>query len=1459
MSTPGISEIAVVQFGLHGSEDHVRRSVVNVVSYELFNGPRPVDGGVHDIRLGTIDHHYRCASCMHEKKPCPGHPGSLRLRAPVPQPIAINEIRRWLRIVCLSCGSPVVDMQKLEAFPASRRFAEAANMSTEGHKCRRCGAIHPKIVKDDEDYISFWETPPAARDAKKEGRKLYPSTAAKAFQRVSDATVEALGKSLDVHPRKLYLDVVQIPPVTIRPGVRNVGASHMSSSYNDVTNMLQHLVKRNGLLPEAMPETIERDSDLDKSLTTLEQIYYDLILGSGSTSVTQGGSGRRGILVGSKPAPALLRRLPRKKGRIRTDLLGARVFYISRTTISGNTRLRLDEVGIPLATARTLQVAETVQAYNIDRLMPFFLNGRRQYPGSTRVLKRATGDMHDVEGLRRDFLEPGDVLYRDVVDGDLAFYNRQPTLERSSIGVHRVKVLTDPNVHTFQHNVSTCENYNADFDGDQMNLWVPHGPMSQTEARYMSAMANWFISTKTSGPVNGEVQDAILGLFRLTRSAVRINKERAMWLLRATGLEPPSFGDAGPDRLFTGRELVSLILEKHAPINYSRPPSFFTEVYSPYVNYDPDEIHVEIEEGRLLRGVLDKKAVGAKAAGGLFHLVARSFGEQRALDLIFALQQLAVDFLDLEGFTVGTCDLVVTPEARTEIRKLVSGVLLESDLITQRLIQGKIVPPIGMTVREYYEQLQREALKIDDGARMRWILESINFNSNGLAQMVATGSKGSNPNILHIMANIGQIAINGERIGEQFGFRRTLAYFPRYALSPLAYGFVTNSYMNGMTSPEFIFADMNGRFDLINKALSTASTGYFMRKGVMGNQSTIVDNLRRCMKDTKIVQLVYGEDGVDPRNLELVKFRTILPALAKLREDFWLDAKAAGLAGTPAELETLQAAADAHFDAVVDDRTAFRHCFLRIENSDFSKPLPTELLMPVNVSRILRGVFITERRRASPSGRAQSPPSADTLLRRLARVADLCRRLPYCHLNDIQERKRAPVPGHLRAASFLMVMQVRAELAPPQLMKLSDAQLTFIIDSVLLGYSTALIEYGSTAGILAAQAIAEPLTQYMLDSHHRSVKEGTNKSGLIRVGEIYGARPVEEEKSPSMLLRVLPEFERDQARVQLVANSIEFMTLENVKQSHDILYEPYGRPIYPPFVQDKAWVEEFERNHPLLRPPTDLTHWCFRFVLDKQALVLKRVSLETIVVRLRAAHPAMFVVHTPESVPSVVIRMHLRSVQFRRGAEDEAKVREILERVLETPIRGVKGVLVAEVKKIVRHAVGPDDALVKAADLYAVKTVGTNIYGVLANTAVDPLSIVSSSIGDTCRLFGIEAARTKIIRETQTFMEDSAPNPRHLMVYAEEMTRLGYVSPLERAGLNAREHNNILLRMANAAPIQTLTEAALNCPISHVSGIAGPLMMGTVPRVGTLYNSVLVDEKFVRENTVSVDDILDSL
>lgn len=1454
----GGSEVQFVGFSLLGDQDHKRRAFVNVKSYELFAGTQPVAQGVYDLGMGTYDHHYQCLTCAHGKKRCYGHPGGLDLRVPVQSPIAVGDTRKWARIVCIGdkdhpgCGNLMIDLSKYESIAAPRRLNAAAQAPTDGRKCKRCGAIHPKVIKDTEDYITFW----AQDDEKTPPRKLYPHSLKSAFEKVPDATVEALGRPLSSHPRNMLLRTIQMPPNTIRPGVKSFGAG--ATSYHDITNLLQHMVKRNGFLPEQMPAVI--DSDLDRSIQNLQEIYYNLILGSNSTSITQGSSGKRGIVVGTRSAPSILRRHPRKRGRIRDNLLGKRVFIIGRNTISGNTILRPDQVGVPVTFARTLQVAERVQEYNRDYLMQFFLNGRRQYPGCTRIVKSATGDVHEVEGLRRDFqLEVGDVLYRDLVTGDKLFFNRQPTLERSSIGVHEAVVIEDPTIQTFQMNVLSCEWYNADFDGDQMSIWPPHDPMTRAEASIMSSVHNNFISTKTSGPVNGQVQDSLFGSAELTRSDVSMDKFHAMALFQTAGVDPPRF-EGGHRTRYTGRDIVSMLFQ-HAPINYSRAPSFFNEVYAASgLHYDESEIRAVMERGSLIRGVFDKKAVGPKQSGGVFHLISREYGPKKALDMVYALQQVAIRFLENRGMTVGCRDILITPEAQKTVHRLVSEVLLESRLITERLVRGEIIPPIGKTTHEFYEELQINALKPNDRELMRAFMSSISPRTNGLFKMVAYGSKGNNANLIHICCVINQILINTERIREQFTFRRTLPYFPRFATDPFAYGFMGNSYASGMTSSEFIFNGMNGRFDLINKALSTASTGYFMRKGVMNNQSSLVDNLHRVTKDTKIVQMLYGEDGMDPRQLEKADFRTVPISHAALREGYHLELKSAAVAGSAEEIAAAQAAVDAAFERVIADRDDFRRIGMRIERSNFRRAMSYEMWVPVNVARVVDGVF-----KAAESVAEEAPTKkpvavkAKDLKARVERVEDLCGRTAYLLINEIQERLRTPIPPHLKSSTFLLNMLLRAELSPKILMRLSDDELTYIIQSVKTRYAMSLIDYGSAVGILAAQAISEPLTQYMLDSHHRSVQGGTNKSGLVRVSEIYAARPVEDEQSPTMLLPIKAEFATDLAKAQAIANSIELVTLRRFIKQFDVLFEPFSTPKYPPYVGDLAWMKEFEANHPLVKPPPDLTSWCYRLLLDKSSMVLKAVGLEQITGRLRAKFPSLFIVHTPESVPHIIMRIYIRASQFKRSPDDEDKAKELLDIIMDTMIRGVSSIMTAKADKNAHTRVNEDGSLGREADTYAVYTAGTNLYGAVMNKYIDPLYVLSSSIGDTYKMFGIEAARQKIITETRAFMEDSTPNLRHLMLYADEMSRTGRVTSLERGGLAVREKNNILLRMAASAPIQVVTDAALSGAKGRVYGIAAPQMLGGTPHIGTLYNDFVVDEEFVAENAVSVDSVLSDL
>ena len=1455
-----------VTFRVATDQDNLAHSVVEVLNYELFGGPdgRPVADGCFDARMGTTDHQYVCQTCGLNRRDDPGHLGRIVSRIPVPSPLFIPEIRRWLRAICLECGAPVVNLEKYGAEkrqrPRSQWLNDASLSTPEGVRCPACGAPHPKIVPADDDHFSFLaEYPAKEAGARPRTVRLSYQQIRAALERVTDASVVALGRPLATHPRALVLTVLPVPPNTIRPGIR-MGFGCGPASYHDLTNMVQYLQKRNLVLPAEPPVALSRD--LERQVLNYHQLYYDLIQGAAGTSPSQGAQGRRGLVMGARTVRSVTRVLSRKDGRLRKNLLGKRTWLISRSTISGNPSLRVDQVGFPVSFARTVSIRETVQEYNLDRLMGFFLNGCRQYPGCSRVTKRATGTVHRVDGLREFKLEVGDVIERDIVSGDLAFLNRQPSLEQSSIGVHEVIVLEDPSVRTFQINVVACSFYNADFDGDQMNLWVPAEVMTRVEAQHISAVANWFISSKTSGPICGEVQDSNIGCFLLTRPRVQVSKFVAMRLCAGTQAPPPDFSYLAPGETVPGRDIVSTVFAP-TPINYGRTPTYYNENFAPFIPYAPEETFTRMTRGRLVGGVLDKKSVGEGARGGLFHLLGRQYGPRQALASLFSLQQVAIAFVGNCGFTVGTSDMVLPRASLLEVQALTASLLREAEEVTARLLRGELVPPIGWTPHRYYERLQIEALKLPDEL-LRPVLTGIRPETNGLFQMVATGSKGNTPNLFHIAALIGQVEINTERIPQTFAYQRTSPYFARFSVDPRAYGFIPDCYISGMSGDAYVFSDMNGRFDLINKALSTASTGYQNRKAVMALQSNLVDNYRRLAKDGRVVQMLYGEDGLDARSVEAVPLPSVFLDDAALRARYWLDLG-------PEAPAAAQAVFDAAYARVVEDRDWYRRAFLRLEDADFSFNVAGERQLPVHVERLRQDLLLAQG--AAP----RLPPEGLAAMQGV--VDQLCASLPYSFLNEIQERRGSPVPAHLSAATGLLAMLLRLELGGPALVGLDPPRLGAIVADVRCRYQAALVDYGLAAGVLAAQAVSEPLTQYMLDSHHRSAGQGTNKAGIVRPAEIFGAKPPEAEQSPEMLLRVDPSIEGDRAAVAQVANQIELMTLERFVDRWAALLEPaekvlgplgagaLGPPaeraaaavMYPRFAEDLAWLGEFFENHPLLPPPDDLLNWCARFELDKGTMVLKGMGLEALVERLRAKNPQAFVVHTPENAPAIVLRIYFRSALFRRTPLTAEKIEELIQGPLfGTVLRGVPNILRAEAVEVKRHRAAPDGSL-PLRSVWAIRTTGTNIFGVALHPLIDPLRIVSSSIGDTTKSFGIAAGRAAIVREIRRAVGAKAPNARHLLLYADEMARNGKVTSLEKGGIVARERENVLLRMAMSFPVQHLTAAALENIQSRVHGIAAPMLLGQTPQLGTTYNSFGFDEEFVQANATTVNSYLEGL
>ena len=1492
------------------------QSRAQVHTSELFIGRDPAPLGLYSADMGTTDLRYNCRTCGHKRGRCQGHPGVVQLPFPLLLPYAVEQARKWLRIVCPFCSTFLVDpgSARIQRAPAARRLNIAAATTTPP-LCPHCRRLLPRVVKSKEDNFSTYLVLKRDDDSVQEVL-LLPYHLERIFSRVSDEGVLALGVELSAHPRNFLVRWLQVPPVLVRPAVRLAGANYDAASH-DINGLLQYIVKAANIAggdagAVALPAPHETPSEqLVQQTLVLQQLLYDLHRGSAPKKGPRGG-GRRGIVAGGgKPVDSLGRRHKQKTGRLRRHLVAGRVWSIARCTISGNSQLHIREMAMPEAFACKLQLCETVTAGNHERLMRFFLNGRRQYPGAARVWRAATGTTHDVDGLRDGRLEPGDKLFRDLVTGDLVFFNRQPSLERSSITVHRLVVLRHPHkgapypappeMKTFGLNVIDCSYYNADFDGDEMNVTFPATAKDRAEASVLGGVAAAFISTKTSAPVLGTVQDSTLG-GGLLPGVDAFDKSHAMALFDGSDFKPdfsdlaPAYTPGDARSFISGREAVSRLLRRFPTLSLSRKPTVCSQVTAPYLA--PPATRTVIRRGRLLQGPLDKAIVGSGASGGVFHRISREYGPDAAIDCLWQFQQLTIAYLDMRGISLSIVDMMLEPERQAEVREIIGGMLREAELINRDLVRGKIVAPLGMTVHQYYEKRMVEALKVPDMI-LGPILQSIDPSTNGLFLPVAYGSKGNYKNVSNIMGAVGQITINGGRI-EPRGTGRTLVYFARGDLSPAACGFVCRSYVDGLTSTEHFNGAKNGRNDLTHKALSTALTGHANRLGVLATQSAGVDALRAVILagSGRGVQLLYGGDGMDARQVEPIAFPTWELDDVALRAEF-------AVPGLDAAWHR------AELDALRDDRDRFRQVGLRVEGQCFSYAASGRVFCAVDVRSIAAGIFESgsaadgdgadgaDGADGVAAADADPPVDAAALEALQARVARFCAEAPYLLLNRRAREAGTPVPPHLRQAVAHFCRVVRAELATVRLWRAraTPQLLEAVCAAMELRYLRSLVSPGEAVGVLAAQAISEPQTQYMLDSHHRSVTDGTNKAGVTRPKEIMGAAPPEKERTARMLFRGLapgPDgrlaVTNDPGLLKELADSVKLLNLVQLAERWDVLYERFpaaelaagdsppvaaddaaddaAAEFHPAYTSDWAWMRHYLRANPLLRPPDTLTFWGFRVVIDRMRLVMKSVSLETVVTRLQRAFPAAYLLHSPEGwsqgAPQIVLRVYLDAAAFRRPSASskpvvpQTVVDRLLSAFLEAPVRGLPGVIDARVVQMSRHAVRPGGGLAME-PVYLVQTTGSNLAAALLHRRIDNASLVTSSIGETIKQFGIRAGRARIIYEIREVLGDSTPNLRHLELYADLMTLTGAHTSLTHTGLNLREPHNVLLNALTYAPMNAYTRGALGEVVNPLVGMAAPLMVGGMPHYGTRSVTLTVDSTYVQKHRRSVKQIVDSL
>jgi len=841
-------KINSIMFSIFSPKMIKQMASAKIVTPELYDKEGyPVDGGLMDIRLGVIDPGLKCKTCGSKLKECAGHFGYIELARPVIHVKFASIILNLLKCTCKECSRVLIPKTKIDKVKAELAQVEKEKGIEERrhyvkdvisglktiNKCPYCKARQAKLQLEKPSV--FIEN----------DKRLNPIELRARLERISDEDLELFGLNPKaIRPEWMVMTILPIPPVTMRPSITLESGER---SEDDLTHKLGDIVRINQRLFENInagaPEIIIEDlwDLLQYHITT----YFD-------NSVAQLPPARH---RSGQPLKTLTERIKSKEGRIRHNLAGKRTNFSARTVISPDPMLDLNEVGVPKVIAMKLTVPERVNEWNMKYLKDFVEKGPKIYPGANYIIRPDGKKKKITEETKEACLEeiqPGYIVERHLLDGDVAIFNRQPSLHRMSMMCHKVKVLPGK---TLRLNPAVCHPYNADFDGDEMNLHIPQTEEARAEAEILMEVQTQLISPRYGLSVIGCVQDAISGNYILTKD-LELTREEAVDLLAATGID--DFSKLPKKKTVSGKEIFSVIIPDD--FNFTGKSKHFDPKLSKEENTRKDA-YVVIKDGKLESGVMDRTNLG-EGSGLLLRNIHKKYGKEATIDILGKLFRLGIEVLFKVGFTTAISDTDLPEQAKTKIRETLDDAEKEVIGLIDQFKSNKLETFPGKTLSE---TLELRILEVLNKARNKCgaiVAEDANKISHTMV-MANSGARGNLLNLAQMASCVGQQAMRGKRIEKGYE-KRTLSCFKQGDLSPAAHGFISSGFKGGLTPYEFFFGGVTGRDSLMDTALRTPKSGYLYRRlaNAMQDLRAEYDGTIREASG-KIIQFKYGEDGVD--------------------------------------------------------------------------------------------------------------------------------------------------------------------------------------------------------------------------------------------------------------------------------------------------------------------------------------------------------------------------------------------------------------------------------------------------------------------------------------------------------------------------------------------------------------------------------------------------------------------
>ncbi|KAJ7638316.1 hypothetical protein FB45DRAFT_902502 [Roridomyces roridus] len=873
--------IKQLQFSLLNAQDTVKVSEFEVTHREMYTAVDrlPVKHGVLDRRLGTSDKNAYCETCGQSSVNCVGHYAYIKLCMPVFHVGYFKHTIAILQCICKTCARVLLEEPDRRSFIKRFRKPNLENMArqsitksvnTMARKvvhCPYCSAtngavkkagplkiIHDKFraKKTAPELDAFRKTFQSAIEFQKDlamyvnkplFEELHALKVLDLFRRISDEDCELLGLRPEFgRPEEFIWQYISVPPVCIRPSVAQDGAS----TEDDLTVKLAEIVFTNAIIKQG----IAKGSPTPQFMEQWEflQVCVALYINSETPGVNKE--------PGVRPIRGFVQRLKGKQGRFRGNLSGKRVDFSGRTVISPDPNLRIDEVAVPERVAKVLTYPERVTSHNIEGLRRAVRNGPEVHPGANF----------------------GDVVERHVIDGDIVLFNRQPSLHKLSIMCHRAKVRP---WRSFRLNECVCGPYNADFDGDEMNLHVPQTEEARTEALELMSVKHNLVTPRNGEPVIAAIQDFITASFLLSRKDQFFDRRQftqiCCYFADANiqiDIPPPTIWK--PVRLWTGKQIFNVLMRPNKQSNIKvnveskchkweeAKPANYPAIANLANDLSPNDGWLVIVNSEIMCGVMDKATVGSGKKKSIFGVIMRDYGPHEAAAAMNRLAKLCARYL---GMFLGINDVIPGPELSQKKDTLVEKAYADCQDAIQLAKKGKLENKPGCNQEQTLEAHISRLLS-DVREKVGQICMKELSRQNAPLIMATCGSKGSVINVSQMVACVGQQIIAGHRVPD--GFQdRSLPHFPKKSKEPPSKGFVRNSFYSGLRATEFLFHAISGREGLVDTAVKTAETGYMQRRLMKALEDLTTQYDLSVRNSTGgVVQFRYGDDGLDPACLE---------------------------------------------------------------------------------------------------------------------------------------------------------------------------------------------------------------------------------------------------------------------------------------------------------------------------------------------------------------------------------------------------------------------------------------------------------------------------------------------------------------------------------------------------------------------------------------------------------------